>query len=93
MNKLILLGLVLAFGANAEYKINPNGGGYNTDDNGAWSTDGTRLNQAGPGNDTYFGTDGGIYQREGNTIRQTGGFQDSDKDDYGDNYSDDDYYE
>lgn len=76
MKKIILVaGMLMAFGVRAEYKINSETGqGYNTDSNGAWSTDGTRLNKAG-NSDTYFGSDGGTYEQQGNQIRQIGGFQ------------------
>jgi hypothetical protein len=76
MKKIMLVaGMLMSFGVSAEFKINPETGqGYNTDSNGAWSTDGTRLNKAG-NSDTYFGSDGGTYEQQGNQIRQIGGFQ------------------
>jgi len=76
MKKIILVaGMLMSFGVSAEFKINPETGqGYNTDSNGAWSTDGTRLNRAGDSN-TYFGSDGGTYEQQGNQIRQIGGFK------------------
>jgi len=81
MNKIMLVaGLLMSFGVSAEFKINPETGqGYNTDSNGAWSTDGTRLNKAG-NSDTYFGSDGGTYEQQGNQIRQIGGFQSQQQD-------------
>lgn len=71
------------------FLMNPQTGkGYNSDNDGAWGTDGTRLNRAGQSN-TYFGSDGGIYEQQGNQIRQIGGFkQQQDNEDYQDN---DDY--
>jgi hypothetical protein len=70
-----LIAILMTFVASAEFKINPETGqGYNTDKNGAWGTDGIRLNRAG-NSSTYFGSDGGVYEQQGNQIRQIGGFQ------------------
>lgn len=76
MKKIILAaGLLISFGVSAEMMTNPeNGQIYVKDDKGAYTNDGTRLNKAG-NSDTYFGTDGGIYEQQGNQIRQIGGFK------------------
>jgi hypothetical protein len=46
------------------------GQAYIADDNGVYSTDNTRLNRAG---DSYFGTDGSIYEQQGDILIQVGG--------------------
>jgi hypothetical protein len=75
MKKILLAaGLLMSFGVSAEMMTNlENGQIYITDDRGAYTNDGTRLNRAG-NSDIYFGTDGGTYQQQGNQIRQIGGF-------------------
>jgi hypothetical protein len=86
MKKIIfMVGVLMAFSVNAEFKIDPaTGRSYNTDGNGAWGTDGTRLNKAG-NSGTYFGSDGGVYQQQGNQITQIGGFKSKHNDDNSNN--------
>jgi hypothetical protein len=72
MNKIMLVaGMLMSFGVSAEALTNPeNGQVWITDDNGAYTTDNSRLIKSG---DHYFGSDGRIYLRQGSLLMQIGG--------------------